>query len=212
MRLVIVSDTHGRHDDLGVLEGDVLIHCGDSGNGFQRDPRDADRLDDWFARQKFDAILCIGGNHDFALEQRSVAGSEVLQNAVFLKDGCFEHDGVLFYGSPWTPELVGWAFYLEPERAESTWSKIPLETDVLITHSPPAGILDANRRGRECGCPHLAKRVEIVRPAVHCFGHVHASAGRLHRDGTVYVNASMVNSQYEIAHSPVVYELRPGRA
>ena len=29
MKVVIVSDTHGRHDDLADIEGDLLIHCGD---------------------------------------------------------------------------------------------------------------------------------------------------------------------------------------
>ena len=61
MRIVIISDTHGKQDDLGTLEGDVLIHCGDACNGFERDPADADRLDAWFGRQQFDVILCTGG-------------------------------------------------------------------------------------------------------------------------------------------------------
>ena len=211
MRLVIISDTHGRHEDLGILEGDVLIHCGDACNGFKRDPRDVDRLDNWFSRQQFDEILCIGGNHDFALEERAAVGSQVLENAVFLIDAQFDYGGVLFYGSPWTPELMEWAFYLEPEHAKSRWSRIPPDTDVLITHSPPAGILDANRRGRRCGCVHLAERVETVRPSLHCFGHVHASAGTHLRSGVLYMNASMVNSQYQIANSPLVYDLDPGQ-
>lgn len=147
MRLVIVSDTHGRHEELGVLEGDVLIHCGDACDGFKRDHRDVERLDRWFSRQRFDAILCIGGNHDFALEERAAKGTQVLRNAIFLIDSPFEFRDVLFYGSPWTPELMGWAFYLEPEDAEARWSRIPRETDVLITHSPPAGILDLIAEG-----------------------------------------------------------------
>lgn len=211
MRLVIVSDTHGMQDELGVLEGDVLIHCGDVCNGFERDDREIDQLDDWFGRQRFGAILCVGGNHDFALEERAAAGARVLENARFLVDEPFEYGNVLFYGSPWTPELMGWAFYLEPELAESRWSRIPPETDVLITHSPPAGILDANRGGHRCGCPYLAERVKTVRPAVHCFGHVHASAGTQLQDGVLYMNASMVNSRYQITHSPLVYDLDPGK-
>ena len=30
MRLVVISDTHGDHEQLGVLDGDVLVHCGDA--------------------------------------------------------------------------------------------------------------------------------------------------------------------------------------
>ena len=68
MRLVVVSDTHERHEALGVLEGDVLVHCGDSQEAFGDDPRHVAALDAWFGRQRFDTILAVGGNHDFALE------------------------------------------------------------------------------------------------------------------------------------------------
>ena len=57
MRIVVVSDTHELHDDLGVLRGDVLLHCGDGLNGFNRSAGALDRLDDWFGRQEFDRIF-----------------------------------------------------------------------------------------------------------------------------------------------------------
>lgn len=66
MQIVIVSDTHKKHEQLGVLAGDVLIHCGDFCDGFNVNDSDVDDLDDWFGRQQFELILCIGGNHDFA--------------------------------------------------------------------------------------------------------------------------------------------------
>lgn len=207
MRLVIISDTHGRHEELGTLEGDVLIHCGDGCNGLTRDPRDVENLDAWFAEQRFSAILCTGGNHDFAVEQRRASRQPVFENARFLEDEAFEFEGVKFYGAPWTPELEGWAFYLEPERAEATWSSIPVDTDVLITHTPPAGILDANRSGRRCGCSHLRDRLADLRPSLHCFGHVHASAGSEHRDGVDFLNASIVGRGYRVENEPVVYDL-----
>ena len=44
------------------------------------------------------------------------------------------------YGSPWQPEFCHWAFNLNrgPDLANK-WSKIPLDTDILITHGPPQG-------------------------------------------------------------------------
>jgi len=54
--------------------------------------------------------------------------------------------------------------------------------------------------------------VKTVKPSLHCFGHVHASAGTLLRDGVRYLNASMVNSRYQIARSPLVYDLDPRRS
>ena len=161
MKLVIISDTHGRHDELGTLRGDVLIHCGDSGNGFSRHPDDLDRLDAWFGQQEFERILCIGGNHDFDMQARAERGGPVLRNAEYLQDQVHEYRSVRFYGSPWTPELVGWA--------------------------------DRNTAGRN--------------PRIHCFGHIHASAGTTNLHGTTYVNASMANSRYEIAHQPIEFNV-----
>jgi Icc-related predicted phosphoesterase len=207
MRIVIISDTHTQHEKLGRLSGDVLIHCGDSANGFKRSPDAVRKLDDWFGQQDFDRILCTGGNHDVEMEDLSGAGTPVLRNAEFLQDRSLHHRGVHFYGAPWTPELAGWAFYLPACEMRDKWALIPTQVDVLITHTPPAGILDRNRSGRSCGCPDLAERLLDLRPQLHCFGHVHASAGTVEINATTYVNASMVNSQYQIAHRPYEFDL-----
>jgi Icc-related predicted phosphoesterase len=207
MRLVIISDTHNQHEDLGVLHGDVLIHCGDSGMGFERSVGEVDRLDEWFGRQDFKQILCIGGNHDFQLQERVGNREPVLRNAVYLQDEGISFGGVHFYGAPWTPELAGWAFYLPPELMRAKWASIPACTDVLITHTPPFGVLDRNSQAKACGCPDLRQRTAELRPRIHCFGHIHASGGQVELKGTTYVNASMVSSRYRIIHRPYEFDL-----
>ena len=208
MRLVVVSDTHGKQEELGSLEGDVLIHCGDFCDGFRRDPRDLERVDVWFASQRFELVLCVAGNHDFAVEDRIKSGKPVFRNAVCLQDEAHVHRGVSFYGSPWLPHLEGWAFYLSPDRLREKWSMIPDKTKVLITHTPPFGILDQPRSGRvNCGCPHLLERVEVVRPQFHLFGHNHASAGLESNAFTTFVNASVVDSSFNIARSAVTLDV-----
>src|ERR1700730_9273105 len=64
----------------------------------------------------------------------------VFENAIYLQDQCFELSGLRFYGSPWLPDLYGWAFYLDEESRRKKWATIPDRTDVLITHTPPHGI------------------------------------------------------------------------
>ena len=59
--------------------------------------------------------------------------------------------------------------------------------DLLVTHGPPAGILDSIESykapykglGRPVGCPRLLKKLEEMpqRPAVVVFGHIHAEQG-----------------------------------
>jgi Calcineurin-like phosphoesterase superfamily domain len=207
MRIVIVSDTHGGHESLGSLSGDVLIHCGDSEMGSDARVGGPESLDEWFGRQSFDTILYVGGNHDFAIQARATTGRPVFRNAFYLEDDWIEIDGMRFYGAPWVPELVGWAYYQSPDAIAERWASIPSGTDVLITHTPPRGILDQNRRGQSCGCSALTARLATLRPRLHCFGHVHASAGSVEQDGTRYVNAASVNSRYQIARGPVTLDL-----
>jgi Icc-related predicted phosphoesterase len=207
LRIVIISDTHNLHEELGVLRGDVLIHCGDALNGFTRAARGVEDLDDWFGRQEFDRIFCIGGNHDFEFEDRIRTAAPLLRNADYLQDESRQYKGTSFYGAPWTPELQGWAFYLPYDDMQAKWDLIPERTDVLITHTPPMNVLDQNRHGRHCGCPDLQRRLLGLKPRIHCFGHIHASGGALDQGGTTFVNASMVDSQYKLTRRPYEFDI-----
>jgi hypothetical protein len=84
------------------------------------------------------------------------------------------------YGAPQIPALMA----LGPEHAftypphHDAWSRtIPLETDILITHTPPQAHLDMSPV-YSTGCPNLLAEAWRVRPALHVFGHIHNSAGR----------------------------------
>jgi Icc-related predicted phosphoesterase len=212
LRIVIVSDTHGLHERLGDLCGDVLIHCGDFGIGDSEAPETLRSLDAWFARQDFRHILCTGGNHDFHVEELLERHDAPFRNARYLKGEAVVLDGVTFYGAPWVPELTSSAHYMPDTELAHAWTKIPESTDVLITHTPPRGILDRNSMEKECGCATLRDRLTVVRPRLHCFGHIHASAGTIEVAGTTYVNASMVNSKYEIVRTPYIFDLEPKHA
>jgi Icc-related predicted phosphoesterase len=52
------------------------------------------------------------------------------------------------------------------------------------------------------GCPKLLDRIRQIKPKVHVFGHIHEGMGIQEIDGTTYINASMVNLQYEIYGNP----------
>ena len=77
VRIVFVSDTHGKHRSITLPEGDVLIHCGDvqSNNFYQQCGGmggvgyDAlNDFDEWLGTLPHGVKLIIGGNHDAALE------------------------------------------------------------------------------------------------------------------------------------------------
>ena len=51
--------------------------------------------------------------------------------------------GATFYDAPRQPWFCDWAFKLQRGKPlREKWVRIPQETEVLITHEPPAGILD----------------------------------------------------------------------
>ena len=209
MRIVIISDTHGNHEELGELSGDILIHCGDFCDGFHVDEDDLFRIDRWFGSLNFKQVICVGGNHDFVAQERRAQddANTVFENAAYLQDESFEFNGLKFYGSPWLPDLEGWAYFMEDDQRETQWELIPDDTDILITHTPPLGILDKPRSGYSVGCSFLRQRLEDLSLRFHCFGHVHASYGQWDESLTTFYNASSVDSDYNIRNAPIVVEL-----
>lgn len=49
--------------------------------------------------------------------------------------------------------------------------------DVVMTHGPPMGILDAVQNGDHVGCSHLLRAMRRCKPRLHCFGHIHEGWG-----------------------------------
>lgn len=192
MRIASISDTHNLHFKLTVIpDADVLIVAGDmTVNGSLNELASFSNYLRVFAH---DHKLIVAGNHDRCLENESLRGvaEGILDHAVYLRDKTHEIDGVRFFGSPWTPEFENTSFNVERgEALRAKWSQIPNDTDVLITHCPPKGILDKTGSGKHVGCADLLERVREVKPSVHVFGHIHESFGETKARGTRFVNAS----------------------
>lgn len=206
MRLVCLSDTHCLHDRLTVPDGDVLLHAGDFSS--RGKPHEIRAFDDWLATLPHPRKIVVAGNHDFLFQTDPPAARALLRHATYLEDAEAEVDGLRIYGSPWQPWFFDWAFNLRrgPEIA-AKWAAIPAGVDVLITHGPPAGILDRTARGEAVGCADLLRELDRVRPRLHLFGHIHEAYGRVEADGRVYVNASNCDLQYRPVQAPVVVDL-----
>lgn len=199
MKIVIVSDTHGLHDELPrEIEGDLLIHCGD----FETTAE----VDCWFERQRFSRVLAVAGNHDHDAFATESERNRVFYNAELLTDRLVEIGGLKIFGSPWIGELEDAAYSKTHEELDTCWAEIPDETDLLITHVPPYGILDRARNGEHWGCRALADRVQELNLRLHCFGHVHASYGVEDRYGITFANASSLSGG-EICNRPLTFEL-----
>lgn len=215
MRVVVISDTHNRHERLGELpEGDVLVHCGDAtGSGHLKEVA---KFLEWFAGQPHKYKVLIAGNHDWLFQKDPLVAQSLVMgykdSIYYLEDSSAMIEGVLFYGSPWQPWFCDWAFNLErgPELAKK-WAQIPTKTEFLITHGPPKGILDACNDGEVVGCWDLLERVKIVVPAIHAFGHIHEGYGsqvRVETGRTLFVNASICDRSYKPVNLPIELEKR----
>ena len=81
--------------------------------------------------------------------------------------------------------------------------------DILITHGPPLGILDAPPGSQlHEGCPELLEAVLQAEPRLHVFGHVHAGYGRLRTPNTIFVNASLLGNGSSLDNEPIVVDLQ----
>lgn len=215
MRLVFISDTHSLHKDLVIPPGDLIIHSGDfSGRGTLENLLEFNR---WLGTLPHRHKLVLPGNHELYCEQNPGMAKLALTNGTLLIDEAITIDGVKFYLSPWSPEFYDWSF-MKKRGAEirAVWARIPEDTDVLITHGPPMGVLDlvvrVNERTREripthAGCYDLMERVKIIKPKVHAFGHIHEGYGTLVRDGTTFINASICDERYRPSNLPIVIDI-----
>ena len=87
------------------------------------------------------------------------------------------------------------------------WNLIPADTDILLTHGPPYKILDTCSDGFDAGCKDLLDKVLEIKPIVHLFGHIHEAYGETQINKTHYINASVLNVNYELVNEPVMFEL-----
>lgn len=207
MKIIAISDTHGRHNNLEVPDGDVLVFAGDITSYGELEL--VSGFNNWIGKLPHQYKLVIAGNHDFCFENefRSKAVN-MLQDCIYLEDNDVIIDNIKFYGSPWTPKFFNWAFDLERGQAiREKWELIPEDTDVLITHGPPFGHGDMTVWNKSAGCKDLLEIINYIKPRVHIFGHIHEEFGITNNENTTFVNASTCNLKYEPVNRPVEIDI-----
>lgn len=225
VRFVCISDTHGMHGKVRVPAGDVLVHCGDfTSTGEQGQVAS---LEAWLSSLPHEHKVVIAGNHDVTFHPEHYQANHqryhrhpydceqvrrILTESAsvtYLEDSAVTIHGLRVYGSPWQPEFCNWAFSLKRgAECQAVWAGIPDDTDILLTHGPPAGHGDTCwGGGAQVGCEHLMHRVRRVRPRYHIFGHVHEGYGVTHDGATTFVNASTCNLRYQPNNPPIVFDV-----
>lgn len=217
MKLVVISDTHEREQYVTVPDGDVLIHCGDWTN--QGGLGAIDKFMQWFVSHPHKNKVFIAGNHELSLANVNrenamrIINNYLNNNVKFLENAYTIIEGVKFYGTPTTPYFYDWAFNYERGPAiAAEWAKIPNDTEVLITHGPPYGVLDLvqdtiQNLGRDLhqGCEDLAKRLgDLTKLKAHVFGHLHTNGGQSQViAGVTFANAAICTENYKPTNLPI---------
>lgn len=222
LTLVAFSDTHGHHKNLVLPDGDVLIFAGDLMTCGRR-MSEIKSFGEWFSRQTHKYKILVAGNHDRYFEHSiGLSLSQFSKDVVYLQDASWVINGFKFWGSPYQPEFCNWAFNVpRGTPIKEHWDRISSDTDVLITHGPPYGILDqmnpqwstGKSYSEHLGCEELRKTVDSISPKVHIFGHIHGSYGHdksldcYSPKITNFYNVSICNEDYNPCNSPTVINI-----
>lgn len=204
MRLVAISDVHGKWKKLKIPTCDILISAGDY--SFKGEPHMVKDFHAWLEVQDAGHIISVQGNHELWVEKNFQEAKELAESVCpavhFIDEGLVEIEGLKIWCSAITPWFHDWAWnrHRGPE-IKSHWDRIPDDTNIIVTHGPAYGILDlvvaANGDPqRNVGCVQLGKRIKEIKPDIHICGHIHSGHGEFEQDGIRYFNASICDEMY----------------
>lgn len=221
MKVVLISDTHTKHKQIekDLSRGDLIICAGDfTSMGYLHEIKN---FCEWFQKLPYEYKVYIAGNHELGFRDNPKETRELIDKYELSLDYLEDYslfigeewetlsEKVHIYGSPWQPEFYNWAFNLPRNGQElyQRWANIPEDTDILITHGPPFGTLDRIRGKYEnLGCQLLTNRLQVVKPKIHVFGHIHTGYGYYFDGTTHYFNAACLNEQYVYTNKPFIFE------
>jgi Icc-related predicted phosphoesterase len=216
MKLVAISDVHCRQSRLVIPPCDILISAGDY--SFKGEKHVVEDYHKWLNKQDARHVVSVQGNHELWVEENFQQAKEIAEKACpgvhFIGSGqAVDIEGTKIYGSAVTPYFHDWAWNSQrgPEIA-AEWAKIPEDTEILITHGPPQGILDvvcyADGTPKErVGCYDLFLRTQQLKNLkIHIFGHIHSAHGQKYFNGKYYYNASICGETYAVDYEPTVID------
>jgi len=198
MKLLLFSDLHSDFRTASKLvelsKGvDIVVGAGDFCIGRRGLPNIINEL----ARIKKPAVLVPGNSES---QEELINACRSWQSAHVLHGSRTTIEGIEFFGIgggiPPTP-FGAWSYDFSEGEASELLRDCPPNC-ILVSHSPPKGVLDRSSDGRSLGSRAVGETVDIKRPALVVCGHIHGSSGMSDRRGdTVVVNAGPQGIIYE---------------
>jgi len=205
LKIGCISDTHTKHRNLKLESVDILLFAGDSmGSGYER----YELIDflDWFNKQDARYKIFIAGNHDRYIQDYPETFKNLLKEnypeLIYLENSGIEIEGIKIWGSPDQKMFCNWAFNRTQAELEDIFSKIPEDTNILLSHAPAYGIGDMCPQGHVGELTLLRKIETLDKLNLHVYGHIHEGYGKYN---LLYesVNASVLDHAYRLKNEPV---------
>lgn len=187
MKLLLFSDLHANGTAARRLverarSADVLVGAGDFGNI----RRNVGVCIDVLRAIAKPAILVAGNNES---TEELVDACRAWPHAHVLHGAAVTIEGISFFGVgggiPVTP-FGAWSYDFTEDQAAELLADAQ-SGGVLISHSPPQGVVDRDSRGRTLGSLAVREAVLRLRPALVVCGHIHGSAGKCEMLGPSHV-------------------------
>lgn len=187
IHILTVSDWRSQPiDDLyTILEDieptpDILLYAGDDLSRFKHADTDTDHLADLARLTKHQQVLYVRGNDDFPSPTGPQFNTEYTHD---LHRESYTHENLVFLGQEGSTQGPGLITYTEDEvqrhlteQRTACDDRIP----ILVTHTPPFGILDI---GKRFGQQHIGSKavrtfIDDLHPPLTICGHCHQFGGR----------------------------------
>ncbi len=134
---------------------------------------------------------------------------ELDDNVFYLENSFLMLDDIKIWGSPYSPSFGhGWAFNsARGYDINSIWSKIPNDTEIVITHTPIYGYCDRTQNTYEnVGCANLYHRLNELEPHLHFSGHIHEAYGYKQTHWGYAFNGCNCDLTYEVYNEPITFD------
>ena len=216
MRVALTSDTHGYTVAIPP-DIDAVLHAGDIGPDIHAAEWFRDNFYPWAARAGV-PIFATFGNHDFIgqsdcanlLGEREQLPPGAPDNLRLVVDEQCDVLGVPVWFTPWSVRFFDWAFMADEAKLKEKYLRIPMNTQVIVTHGPPHGYGDLTiDQGRAGSVALTARMRELTALRLVVTGHIHEAFGVYDASGVAVYNVSMVDLRYDPRHDAVVIDWPP---
>ena len=187
MKLLLFSDLHSDFRTASKLvalskDVDIVVGAGD----FCIGRRGLEKIINSLAQIQKPSVLVPGNSES---DEELLNACRLWKSAHVLHGRQVSIGGTTFFGLgggiPTTP-FGSWSYDFSEAEAYDLLRDCPCGC-ILISHSPPKGVVDFSSDGRSLGSLAIRETIDLKKPDLVVCGHIHGSAGQSNRLGTVTV-------------------------